>query len=189
MDAATLTVELVKALAWPVAAIVLLVMLRKPSAELLPLAKKLKYGEFEMEFNQDVRELAERAEKELPAPAAAARAREEPFQNLRNLARISPRTAVMESWSEVERAAARLIATRNIPLDTDSPTPYLQIERKLDEHKLVTRGAVALFSLQRLMRNKVVHAREYEITPEQASVCVEVGLKLKGYLDEQATDG
>lgn len=187
MDPSTFILELVKALAWPVAAIVALVMLRKPLVELLLLAKKFKYKDFEIEFNQGLCELRERAEQDLPAQTAAAPAQEHRLENLRRLAHVSPAAAVMEAWREVEGAAARLIAKRNILLDADIPTPYLQIEQKLIEHKLVNRGTVAMFSLLRRLRNKVVHARDYEITPEQAGVCVEVAMKLKGHLDEQAS--
>ncbi|MEH8231393.1 hypothetical protein [Aeromonas veronii] len=59
MDALTFISELIKAAVWPVTAIVLVVLLRKPIVELTPLLRKLKYKELELEleFAQEVSEL------------------------------------------------------------------------------------------------------------------------------------
>jgi len=47
MDTLTFISELIKAVAWPMTAIVLVVLLRKPIIELIPLLRKLKYKELE----------------------------------------------------------------------------------------------------------------------------------------------
>jgi len=57
MDALTFISELIKAVAWPVTAIALVVLLRKPIVELIPLLRRLKYKELELEFAQEVSEL------------------------------------------------------------------------------------------------------------------------------------
>jgi hypothetical protein len=57
MDGFTFTTELIKALAWPSSVIILVFLLRKPIIELVPLMKKLKFKELEMEFSQEVKAL------------------------------------------------------------------------------------------------------------------------------------
>jgi hypothetical protein len=59
MDALTFISEIVKALAWPTAIVVLVSLLKKPIVELVPLMKKLKYKELELEFSQEVMALKE----------------------------------------------------------------------------------------------------------------------------------
>ena len=185
MDTATLIVELVKALAWPVAVIVLLIMLRKPLIEFLPHARKLKYKNFEIELSEQVRELEKRAARELPAQPAAAAAPAGSLEGLHKLTQVSPAAAVMEAWREVEGGAARLIAEHDIRLETDTHTPFRRIQQTLSEHKLVDRSKLRLFSDLRQLRNKVAHARDYEISPQQAARYVDVAARLKGHLDAQ----
>ncbi len=47
MDAATLTAEMTKALAWPAAAFAIVLVLRKPLSNLLESLRRVKYKEFE----------------------------------------------------------------------------------------------------------------------------------------------
>lgn len=57
MDVLTFISELIKSLAWPVAIIILVILLRKPIVELIPLLRRLKYKDLELEFSQEVTEL------------------------------------------------------------------------------------------------------------------------------------
>ena len=119
------TSELIKALAWPATAIVIVVLLRKPIVELIPLLRRLKYKELELEFTQEVSELkaeveAIAKEKGEEAPSIASTS-----SDLLNLIPISTRAAIMEAWLEVESASVAVASSfwcqssndtfRNIP--------------------------------------------------------------------------
>ena len=54
MDTLTFVSEALKSLAWPVVVVFLVLMLKKPITELIPLLRKLKYKELEMEFSEAV---------------------------------------------------------------------------------------------------------------------------------------
>lgn len=111
MDVLTFISELIKAVAWPATAIVLVVLLRKPIVELIPLLRKLKYKEIELEFAQEVYELkaeveAIAKEKGEEAPSIASTS-----SNLLNLVTFSTRAAIMEAWLEVESASVTVASS------------------------------------------------------------------------------
>jgi hypothetical protein len=64
MDGLTFVAEMIKALAWPMAASIAVLVLRREIKGLLPLIKKLKAGPIEAEFDREVRELKEQAERQ-----------------------------------------------------------------------------------------------------------------------------
>lgn len=67
MDALTFTAEAIKALAWPTAAIVVALMVRKPVIELLPFLRRLKYKEIELEFSKELAQLKSEVTASEPA--------------------------------------------------------------------------------------------------------------------------
>ena len=99
MDKYTFISEMTKALAWPGTLIVVLLLLRKPLASLIPFMRKLKFKEFEMEFSEKIQALKSEAEidktSEIDAPAMS-------------ILSFSTRTAVLEAWIELENVAASI---------------------------------------------------------------------------------
>lgn len=125
MDALTFIAEVVKALAWPASVVALVFMMRKPVGELIPLLRKLKYKEIEMEFSREIAELKAEA---LPAPQQpahpAASSTGERLaaaglpgrlstkrEELIRMTDFSTRVAVMEAWLEVEAAAIEVASS------------------------------------------------------------------------------
>lgn len=160
MDVLSFIAEIVKALAWPVAAVVLITLLRTEIKALLPLLKKLKAGPVEAEFDREVKELKTTAEAQLPAglqPQTISPQR----QKLLQLAEINPRSAVIEAWQGVEFVARRFLQAQELSLserDVQSPVALL---RGLNRHEVLTRDEVALFNNLRNLRNEAVHLTEF----------------------------
>ena len=65
----------IDSLAWPAVVIMTVVLLRRPLAGLLPLLRRVKYKELEVEFAQEVKELRQEAEAALPLSLLALRLR------------------------------------------------------------------------------------------------------------------
>ena len=57
MDVLTFISEIIKALAWPLAVVTLVFLLRRPVIEVFPLLRRLKYKDIELEFAQEVSQL------------------------------------------------------------------------------------------------------------------------------------
>src|SRR5437762_1734588 len=95
-------------LSWPNTVGVLIFVLRKPILELIPALSKLRLKEFELEFRDRLADAQTSV-----ALLANEKAKEDvvllkPVSYYRDLARISPRAALMEVWMEVEAAHRRL---------------------------------------------------------------------------------
>jgi hypothetical protein len=116
---------LVSSLAWPLAIVVVVLLLRHQIGNLIPLLRRIRYGEFEAEFSEDVVEAAEEVEQrveetpveELPAMPEDVKERlQMRIEELRTAAQIDPYLAVMNAWrlvvSEADRAALRNDADR-----------------------------------------------------------------------------
>ncbi len=130
MDVLSFVVQMTQALAWPVAAVVLALLLRRPLLGLLPLVQKLRYGPFELDFGRRVAELAVAAERELPAevPTNADEA-----ARLTDLAQVSPRAAVLEAWLQVEQAAMALSRREGLALSSQELRTPLRLGQALEQ--------------------------------------------------------
>lgn len=185
MDFLTFLAQLIDSLAWPVTVLVVVWLLRRPLAQLLPEVRKVKYGDFEAEFGREVEELRERMAEVMPPPKTEPEEAES-FGRLEDLAKVAPNAAVLQAWNEVESAARNLLEARGRTVDADSPTPYLRIERMLQRGELVEERKVKIFKDLRRLRNKVAHAAGYEITRAQAEEYIELALALREHLEDEA---
>jgi len=106
MDVLAFIAKLVEALAWPLASVVLVALLRREIRSLLPFVKRFKAGPLEAEFEREVRELRSSVEEgvnvkheELAASQSTAV----------KLAELNPRSAILEAWREIETTGRRML--------------------------------------------------------------------------------
>ncbi|AZQ83860.1 hypothetical protein EKO29_07365 [Colwellia sp. Arc7-635] len=118
MDGFTFTTEIVKALAWPVSAITLVFLLRKPIIDLVPLMKKLKYKELELEFSQEMKAL--KSDVTINSVKDAQAVSSSTNSKALDLLSFSARAGIMEAWIEVETKISKISKTptliENFPL-------------------------------------------------------------------------
>jgi hypothetical protein len=121
MDYLTFVVEFVRAVAWPAAIIVLVVLLRKPLCQLIPLLRKFKGAGVELEFGEVLAIV-----KAATAPGSTEgktveqffswRATEKELSLEERFAGVSTAIKVIEAWGRVELAANRLLERKNLPI-------------------------------------------------------------------------
>jgi hypothetical protein len=142
-----------------------------------------------MEFGQQVKEVRAEAPAELPASTTQALAPGVP-DTMRELARVSPRSAVTESRRQGEMAAQEAARRNDIflsPREVNSPTHLL---RELTRAEVIDQGKVGLFHDLRSLRNQAVHAPEFALSQEAAVEYAEVARQLAEYLrSEKPADG
>ncbi|BBG89074.1 hypothetical protein [Aeromonas caviae] len=184
MDVLTFISELIKAVAWPATAIVLVVLLRKPIVELIPLLRKLKYKEIELEFAQEVYELkaeveAIAKEKGEEAPSIASTS-----SNLLNLVTFSTRAAIMEAWLEVESASVTVASSfwGGPPNETFRNMPRLG--EYLLQCKVIDEKQLSVFNKLRQLRNKAAHAQELDLSENDARSYVQLASDLAKHIRE-----
>ncbi len=168
MDGYTFTTEIVKALAWPTSAIVLVFLLRKPIVELVPLMKKLKYKELELEFSQEIKTLKSEITESSGVGTPTITVSEPTNSKALELISFSTRAAIMEAWIEVEIAATEVASSfwGKSPNETMRNLPrlgeYLHQCNVIDDKQLKT------FHRLRQLRNKVAHAQAINLNEEDA---------------------
>lgn len=180
MDTLTFVAEMTKGLAWPMVVFFLLFVFKKPLKDLVPLIRKLKYGDFEAEFGQRLDEIEKLeaeiveepyhfkegvAAEERPLFSRRARVTEEKpiaFQ----LALVNPRSAILEAWLNVEVAAKRAAQRLNL-VEKETVSP-IQIIRVLDRAKVLDVAQVAIFHDLKALRNQAAHSAEMALSTDMA---------------------
>lgn len=109
MDWLTFIAEIVKAIAWPVAVVLLARIFRPELANLLRGLKKGKIGPAEFEFERTVKELESTAPDLAWTPAETDR----PIEYVR-LAATHPRAAILEAWVRLEDRAIEFALSKGL---------------------------------------------------------------------------
>lgn len=172
-------IQLLDKLAWPLLALLALLTLRQPLAELVSQAKRLKYKDLELEFDQDLQAVSKEAEAAFPELSADKRSR------LLSTVKHLPNTAIIEAWDMLDQAAERLIRQQVEGADLNVPTRYKTMGSILAQNDLLDTKKLKLFTELRQLRNKVAHARGFSVGQAEAVLYIELCCRLTEYLNSQ----
>lgn len=182
MDALTFLSEIIRSVAWPVTVVVLVVVLRKPLVELIPLLRRLKYKELELEFSQQVSELKAEAES-ISREHPEEQGQISPSSNrILNLVSFSTRASIMEAWLEVESAAIAVASSFWNQPPSDVMKNYPKLGEYLLQCKVINEKQLDIFNTLRKLRNKAVHAEELELNEKDARSYVQLALNLAEHI-------
>lgn len=178
MDLLSFVAKLVDALAWPVATIILVTLLRDQINPLLAHMKRLKAGPVEAEFERQVAELKSSTEMPQEGPGVSPERK-----RLLKLVEVEPRAAVMEAWRGVEQAAISVVRERGIFVpERDSRSPYAVI-RALSREGVLDGEEAALYYDLRSLRNQAAHASDFSPTVDAALTYLELAAELRQKLE------
>jgi len=166
MDGFTFTSEIIKAIAWPLTTISLVWLLRKPIIELVPLMKKLKYKELELEFSQEVLALKAEAVPTIDQPQEEGS--EPTISKALELVALSTRAAIMEAWIEVETAAVEVASSFWNQSSSGAIRNFPRLGEYLHQCKVFDDKQLRIFRRLRQLRNKAAHAEELHLSEEDA---------------------
>ena len=153
-------------------------------AALIPLLRRLKYKDLELEFAQEVRELREKADASL-RPLAAPPARVPEEDSLLELAAVSPRSAVVEAWRLVEASARRAIEARGVQAEGVRSLTGPQITRELGRAEVLDEPTRSVIDRLRMLRNQAVHAEDFSVDEASAREYVELAIGLARRIDAE----
>lgn len=175
MDWLTFTTKIIEALAWPIASIVILALLRKQVIGLLPLLKRVKAGPLEAEFERELKVLRDESQQTgLQQPADTLSPRDE---KLYKLAEINPRSAILEAWQHVEVAARKKVLELGLFEAGPAGRPILDAYRALAKAEVLNAEALALFHELRSLRNQAAHLDDFN--PSKPAAIDYIGLSKK----------
>lgn len=182
MDLPTFVVELIKALAWPGVVLTVVLLLRKQLRALLPLLTKLKYKDLELAFGREAAEARAEA-AELPPPPGRTLAQLPPVSlAVQRLLTVSPRSAVIEAWREVEEAARDVAISRQVMQPGLGTIPPGKLANVLAAHNILQPPHLGLFHDLRALRNQAAHVPEFALSDEAARDYVGAAARLIEFL-------
>lgn len=183
MDWLQFIASIISSLAWPAVVLTAIILLRQPLAELIPLLHRLKYKDFEVEFDREVRKLREEAVAALPPLPISVPSRRPEETALLELASVAPREAIIEAWLLVELSARRALETRGIKIEPDQPLTGPQLTWTLMDTGLIDKARRAIFDRLRMLRTQAVHAQKFAISEASALDYVELALEFARRLE------
>jgi hypothetical protein len=158
---------LVGALAWPVTLVVILYWFSRNLPSLFPFIDRLKYKDFEVHFRAEVKQIA--AQFKI-APPAQLEKEDQPVDvwgQVFALAEVSPRSAILEAWLNVETwAIQRIQSLKKVPRDRLKSMAPLRLGKLLEEANVLTSNQMVIFNKLRDLRNQAVHVSNAQFSTE-----------------------
>ena len=154
-------------LAWPAAFAFAVWLFREKLTELMPLLR-FKYKEFDISFRLDK---AEQEQAKLPAPTDQTPDTPEEIDRFRELAKWSPKAAILELRSDIEEAVrsyADAVGMKGGPVNRDMIVPLGLLIRQLRKNELIDQPTSAILDDLRAIGNSAAHGRGQALTQEDA---------------------
>lgn len=154
-------IKFVDSVIWPVTVLVILLIMKKPIASLLPFIEMFKYKDIEVKFRKGLDEaMAEAKEAGIELQTSAGEKEE-----IYRLVELSPSAAIIESWRNLELSAKDKIEelvkdTKDLSGARRHPLTHLELTGAI-----IPSTARAIRDLYKL-RNQVAHSRVSNITKE-----------------------
>lgn len=174
MDTLTFIAELVKAAAWPLAAVAIVLIFKQQLRALLTRIRRGKVGPAEFEFEQGVKELAEEAPSQLlPAQVGSPTV---------SLATTNPRAAILEAWRGIENSVNQLAKNTELPKFVH-PKNTAGVIRAMERSGILPADEVALLNDLRVLRNQATHDPDFSPSPDSVITYVQLAQGLKQRID------
>jgi hypothetical protein len=152
------TASVLHSLAWPAAAVVIAVMLRKPITAVLNRGvRRLRAGPVEVEFDQGLAEVDAEVRRipELTEPAGAPQRGGSLADELATAAEVSPEAAVVAAFSRIERRLAEILD--GAAVSRDRVVSARALARLAREHDLINDETLAAVDGLAVLRNLAAH--------------------------------
>ena len=173
-------VRLVDALAWPVVAVIVVFMVRKPLARLLPLIERVRYKDVEVNFRQLIEETTSKAD------AVSSLLDVPPIdERIQDLARVYPRGAIIESWLLVERAVADLAEARDVSVPASRRRSPRQVVGALEKAGTLDEELAKLVMDIYAIRNGVAHTADFSPSRDDAQEYIRTSARIITLLQDR----
>lgn len=177
MDALTFIANVINSLVWPLTVIIVLIVLRRPIAEVIPLLQTLRWKDIELNFETKIKQIESQAEQEnlpmkperilLPAPRTI-------DEMVENLLTVSPQLGIVEAFAYVEKSIREAAPKHGLPQNMEINS----IVNRLRERTILSDGIVQLYYQLKRLRDYTSHTTAPEVSQEQAHRYVEQALRL-----------
>jgi len=183
MDNRTFIASVVASLAWPVTALIALLLVRKILISLLPLVRTLKYSELEVSFGRELAAVREAADAAAIQPVAEG-AKPQVWEDLMRLAAIRPRSAIRDAWRQVESAVARVAKARKLQVAEGVWSMPMVLGSLMLNAGLISDAQYSLLNRLRRLLSEAERAPVDGLSADDAAEFVGLALRLAGSLGD-----
>jgi len=182
MNTETFIIEILKAVAWPLTIVLIVLILKRPIVQLFPSLQKMKFKDFELEFNKEVQQLSNETMR--TSPDIFNFNQTNIFDNdFNNAIQYSPREEIIKAWIKLEDSARGALKKQNVKLSRLDYSSPLHLANRLRENKLLDSSKIGIFNNLRNLRNEAAHSYRFNIMPESAREYINIADSLMHYLD------
>ena len=195
MDNRTFIIEILKALgsfAWPLVLLIIVIIFRKPLADLLLSLTTLEGKGFRAEFGKSLKEIERSLESRSQVQTAAephpspAESRFLNMEYYKSLVEVSVRTAIIDAWDQVTKAMIDCAKTHGRPLDEENFSLPTAIYVLMGIGVITTRDVNAYTELWTL-KEKAARLPDFTITKEDALKYCDLAIRTAKTLIEQSS--
>ncbi len=160
MDSYTLISNLAGSLAWPLVTCVFIFTFKSDLGKIISKVQKFKHKDTEIDFGKELKETASRA-LDLPMDDTQ-------NESFNELAILSPRGAVIESWLNVESSLHEFAKKNGIEVDPKKPFRIKNMLVHVSEYKSLGENTIEILQKLRRLRNEAVHLKDSGISNASA---------------------
>ena len=187
MDWLSFFASIVGSLAWPLTIVAGFFILRDNLLALFPFIERFKYKDFEVEFRRSVQELTAQSRTVLPVQEAEDDIPQDP---LYALAEVSPRSAILEAWLQVETAGAEALQSSEPKMATrTSMIAPLRLGEYLRRREIISGQQLEIFHRLRELRNKAVHVGDVTFQLDEVAEYIALATSLAAQIRKTAPRG
>ncbi|WP_419782896.1 hypothetical protein [Malaciobacter marinus] len=166
-------VKIIDSLAWPITVLIIIFIFRKNIISLIPTLTKLKYKEFELEFDKELEKLNIDTKNKIPESSI----KNENNYYIEQVRKTTPRAAILDSWLELESNITSMCINLNL-VSSSSSINFIKLINKLKEENIISNEDLLNIHKLRDLRNKSVHNFEFNISEKEAAKFLEVSRNL-----------
>ena len=174
-------IKIIELTIWPLTVLIVAIMFRKPMLDLIPLIKKLKYKDMEIEFYKEASKLAAKVDEELPVAAKEeVKKEEEGPKVLFSRKALEPSEYINDGWFLLQRGIFDLASRASLGAhDVYSP---LEVAKLLNNKGVLDKEKLSLFSELLVLRNRLAHATSEIVDYDVAREFHRSARRFEGYL-------
>ena len=181
MSTLTFIAQVTAALAWPLAVLACVALLRKPLSNLVPLLRRLKYSDLELQFGREVAEATKEAEV-VTLGSSDKRIVEETkrqvWEDVIQLASARPRTAIREAWRRVETALHDLAKARGLEVAPTAWSMPMVLGALMLNSGVISDAQYSMLNRLRRLTSEAERAPLDSLSVDDAVQFVELALRL-----------
>jgi hypothetical protein len=177
LDSRDVLTECVKALAWPVATLAIAAMMRAPLAGLILFLRRVKYQDFEFEFEQGLSELSSKIGGERKSASIKPR-----LKQIETLALSHPNQAVVDAWREVESSLVEFARSRTLTAAPAAWVMPLVLAALLFNEGQLTDSQNEVIRRLKALRDRITHTPGFVISADEALKYVDVASRVVAML-------